>query len=89
MPRYLDRHPVPTGVLPAQVLQGQVMLRVKADILSGKPDRFRVVPINVFVSAHEIVCLTEAPDLEALIGCHEARGIHLQHGDIAQVLTLL
>lgn len=89
MPKFLDSHPVPGPVVPAQVVRGQVMQGMRADIQVGRPDAFGVKGINVFVAQDRLYCLTEASSVEAVCKSHAAKGIRLEPEQVTEVASLL
>lgn len=75
MPKFMDHHPKAGPMPPEAMQQGmQMMQQMRADIQAGKADQFGVKPFNVFVGADgEAFCLTEAPNVEAVIRAHRSR----------------
>jgi hypothetical protein len=81
MPKFLDHHPTtPMPPEMAQVIAGKIQ--------SGEPDEHGTVALNVIVGEDETWCLVEAPNADAVHKGHEAIGIKLGAGDIAEVQTL-
>ncbi|MBI3455682.1 MAG: DUF4242 domain-containing protein [Candidatus Rokubacteria bacterium] len=80
----LDDHPS-MPPLPAEVAQ-EMTIRIKA----GKADEFGVRPLNVLVTTSgQGYCLTEAPDADAVVKAHQAKGFPLSHRDVAEVTSLV
>ena len=91
MPRFLDHHAKMSQMPREAMEQGKKMLeQMKADIKAKKADRFGVTPINVFIGANgESWCLTDAPNVDAVIKSHEAKGAKLSRNDVVEVTTLV
>ena len=83
MPLYLDHHPM-AGPIPQEMLDGAV-----AKIKSGNKDEFGGKGINAFYTDHQAWCLTEADSPDAIHKGHEAIGITLGEGDVAEVKSFV
>ncbi len=90
MPRFLDHHAKMPAMPPEAVEQGKKMLeQMKSDIKARKADQFNVTPVNVFMGANgESWCLTDAPNADAVIKAHAAKGSKLSLSDIVEVTSL-
>ena len=58
-------------------------------IKAGQKDDFGVVGLNVFVGEKDTWCLTDAPNAEAVHKGHEAIGINMGPGDVAEINALV
>ena len=84
MPKFLDYH-AKMPKLPPEAMK-EVADRVKA----GKPDEFGVKPLNVFIgTGGQGYCLVEAPNVDAVIKSHKAKGFSLERSDVAEVTSLV
>ena len=82
MPRFIDHHA--TMPMPPEMAQALV-----AKMKSGQPDENGVIGINAFVGEKDTWCLTDAPNAEAVHKGHEAMGVNLGPGDVAEVTALV
>ena len=82
MPVYLDHHPTNPNMPPELVAQ------ITRRLTSGQPDEFGEVGLHVFVGAQRTWCHTEAPNPDAVHRSHQALGIDLDPGDVAEVQVL-
>jgi len=87
MQRYIDFHRelmhMP-ALPPAQVKE--IMDRMKADLA----DRFGVTYINImFTKDGHGFCLTDAPNIDAVLASHKAIGLPLEREDVHYVIQSL
>ena len=81
MPKFMDHHPMP-AVSPEMAAQ------IQASIASGRVDQFGVKGLSVFMGEGEAWCVSEAADVDAVCKSHEALGIKLERGQVAQVQSI-
>ena len=84
MPKFFDYH-ARMPQLPAEAVQ-----EMTARIEAGRADEFGVRPLNVFIATGgHGYCLTEAPDADAVVRAHQAKGFPLTRGDVTEVRSLV
>ena len=91
MAKFIDYHAPMGQMSPEAMEKGTQMLQQMAkDIKAKKADRFGVTPINVFMgTTGESWCLTEAPNVDAVLKSHEANGAKLSRKDVVEVTPLV
>lgn len=93
MPQYIDHHPkMDMSKMPADAQRkGQQMLsRLRQEVISKKSDKFGVKTENVFLgSSGEAWCITDAPNIDAVLKSHEANGLMLTSADVSPVTPLV
>ena len=82
MPKFIDHHA--TTPMPPEMAQA-----IAEKIKSGQKDEFGVVGLNVFAGEKDTWCLTDAPNADAVHKGHEAMGIHMGPGDVAEINALV
>jgi hypothetical protein len=82
MPVYLDHHPTNPNMPP------ELVTLIVQRLASGEPDEFGEVGLHVFVGAEQTWCHTEAPSVDAVRKSHQALGIDVDPGDVAEVQVL-
>ena len=82
MPKFIDHHA--TMPMPPEMAQAAV-----EKMKSGAKDENGVIGLNAFVGEKDTWCLTDAPNAEAVHKGHEAMGINLGPGDVAEVNSLV
>lgn len=91
MPKFIDHH-AKMPQLPPEAMQQQMQMmeQMKADIKAKRPDQFGVTPVNVLMGVNgESWCLTEAPNADAVIKAHQAKGAILNRSDVIEVSSLV
>lgn len=84
MPKFLDYH-ASMPPLPPEAMQ-----EARARIQAGQPDQFGAKGLNIFVgTGGQAWCLSEAPDVDAVIKGHQANGVPVNRDDIVEVTSLI
>ncbi len=84
MPKFIDYH----AKLPQ--LPPQATEQMAAQIKGGKTDQFGAKGLNVFFGkTGQAYCLTEAPNVDAVVKSHQALGVPLNHSDVTEVTSLV
>ena len=84
MPKFIDYHEKLPPMPP------EVVEQMKATIQAGQTDEFGVKPINVYMgTGGQAVCMSEAPNAEAVRKAHEAKGIPVDSDTIIEVTSLV
>ena len=88
MPKFMDFHESIPEMSPEQA-QG-LMAAATEKIKAGQADDSGVVPLNVFFgSGGQAYCLSEAPNVEAVVKSHDAVGISQESRNIHEVNSLV
>jgi hypothetical protein len=84
MPKFIDYHASMPQMPPEAVQQMTGLIK------EGRPDEFGVRPLNVYMgTGGQAYCLTEAPDAEAVIRAHEAKGSSMNRAEVVEVTSLV
>jgi len=87
---YLDYHAPKADMTTEQKQQmTKIMDQVREMIIAEKKDEFGVKPVNVFKGVNGAAwCLTEAPNAQAVVKSHNAKGGNITEKDIVEVHPL-
>lgn len=84
MPQYLDHHPIAHATLTEEAVE-----ELRAHIRNETPDNFGVKWLGAYVAANgEGYCLSEAPNMEAVVRSHEGLGYLIEEEDIIEVTSV-
>lgn len=81
MPKFIDHHQMPQ-------VSPEMADQIRKNIASGQVDPFGVKGISVYMAEGEAWCVSEAADADAVCRSHEALGIKLDRGSVAQVTSI-
>ncbi|MCA1674997.1 MAG: DUF4242 domain-containing protein [Actinobacteria bacterium] len=85
MPQFFDQHPLAHASLTEEAVEA-----MRAQMKAEAPDDFGVRLLSVFVAVNgQGYCLSEAPDVEAVVKSHEAKGYLIDAMDVVQVASLI
>lgn len=85
MPQFFDQHPMAHASLTEEAVEA-----MRAQVKAEAPDEFDVKLLSAFVAVNgQGYCLSEAPDVEAVVKSHEAKGYLIDAMDVVQVASLI
>lgn len=85
MPQFLDQHPLAHASLTEEAVEA-----MRAQMKAEAPDDFGVRLLSVFVAINgQGYCLSEAPDVEAVVKSHEAKGYLIDAMDVVEGASLI
>lgn len=82
MPTFLDHHAMPE---PTPEMKEGMAERLR----SGRADEHEVRGLNVYLADGEAYCLTEGPDVDAVVRSHRAVGVPIDRGDVVEVTPVV
>lgn len=84
MPKFFDYHAKMPPMPP------EMMQQMAADIKAAKVDQFGVKGLNFFAgTGGQGICLSEAPNADAVCKSHEAHGVPLGIDEVVEVQSLV
>jgi len=84
MPQFLDQHPLAHASLTEESVEA-----MRDQMKAQAPDAFGVRLLTAFVAINgQGYCLSEAPDADAVVKSHEAKGYLIDAMDVVQVQSL-
>ena len=85
MPQFFDQHPVAHAALTEETVEA-----MRAQIKAEAPDEFGVKLLSTFVAINgQGYCISEAPDAEAVVKSHEAKGYLIDAVDVVEITSLV
>ena len=85
MPQFFDQHPVAHASLTEEAVEA-----MRAQIKATTPDDFGVKLLSTFVAINgQGYCISEAPDAEAVVKSHEAKGYLIDSMDVIEITSLV
>ena len=84
MPKFIDYHEKLPTVTPEMAAQ------MKSVLEAGQPDEFGSKGLNIFMTnTGSAYCLSEAPNAEAVVKPHEAKGLSLSAEHVVEVNSVI
>ncbi len=84
MPKFIDYHAT-MPQLPPEAMEG-----IQKSLKAGQPDQFGVTGVNIYLGSNGTAfCLSEGPNVDAVVKSHEALGFSLKDHDVTQVQSVV